>query len=61
MSDMEIIHMLGYLYPEKWADAIKIARNDKQSGLSENRLWELIKEQEETYSFNLKEDVEELL
>ena len=50
-----VTHMLGYLTPEQWADALK------NGDLDNLLVRELIKIQEEVYSFDLIGDVEECL
>ena len=50
-----LTHMLGYLTPKQWADALSIDSDDLP--LNYNDIWKLIRIQEEVYNFNLKDDV----
>lgn len=54
-SDKETLHMLGYFPPVAWADALK------EKSLDKARLYELMREQEKQYNFDLVSDVEWLL
>lgn len=48
----EIVHMLNYLIPEQWADALEDREFNKEI------IYELMRIQEEAYNFSLIEDVE---
>jgi hypothetical protein len=61
MSDDTINYMLGFITAKQWVSAINEARHDKQSGISEKRIWELIQEQDTQYAGDMKAEVEELL
>lgn len=52
-ADNEIVHMLGYLTPEQWADAL-----DEGQGLNKKIIYELMMVQEQVYAFDLIKDVE---
>lgn len=51
----EIIHLLGYLKAEHWADAIRYDELDK------NEIYNLMREVEETYDIDIHSEVEEIL
>jgi hypothetical protein len=53
MADIET-HLLGYLKPEQWADALK-------HGYSKEQIKELLERQEEAFPSNIKSEVEELI
>ncbi len=55
MTDHVTIAMLGYLPPVTWASAVKSFPDDKE------RIYELMRDQEEAYNFELVPDVEWLL
>jgi hypothetical protein len=55
-----VIHLLGYLEPKKWADAVKTAF-ESAGRVSIEEVYELIRHQEETYGFDLLSDVIGLL
>ena len=49
-----VTHLLGYLKPEQWVDALKV-------GLNKDELWELIKEQDRSYGTNMEQEVKEMI
>ena len=55
-ADNEIVHMLGYLTPKQWADAL-----DERQGLNEKIIYELMRVQEQAYAFDLIKDVEAVI
>ena len=55
MSNDTVVHMLGYITPTQWADAIRSNAVDKDEAI------ELMVQQETTYSFSLVEEVMELV
>ncbi len=57
-DERTITHLVGYLKPEQWADAINQVED---SNLDEKQIYDLMKEQERVYSFKLIEEVEEIL
>lgn len=53
-EDTTLTHLLGYLRPKHWADALKYEELDK------DLIKELIKIQEDRYCYELMSDVEEV-
>ena len=58
MTEQIIKHMLGYLKPEQWADALNY---NKESDIWVDGIKKLIKEQEFQYSFQLMKEVKDIL
>ena len=54
-DNFTVKHLLGYLTPKQWADALKDDKTDK------TLIWQLIEIQEQSYGGNIKEEVEYLL
>lgn len=55
IDDQTVTHMMGYLRPEQWADAIR------QKLVSESVAWKLIEIQDSRYGGQIKNDVKELV
>lgn len=55
LDDHTVTHLLGFLSPEQWADAIV---NASDNFLNVIIIRELIRHQEETYKYHLIDDVE---
>lgn len=51
-TNATVTHLLGYLTPKQWADAMK------DDTLDQELIQELIEKQEDTYNFDLQKDVE---
>jgi len=56
LDNETVTHLLGYLDPDKWADALK-----GDFGLDNDLIKRLIKIQEEVYAYSLSEDVKDAL
>jgi hypothetical protein len=51
-DDRTLTYLLGYLTPKQWAEAIEIKEHDK------TLIYDLIQQQENTYSVELRADVD---
>ena len=54
-----IVHLLGYINPKQWADAIKIA--DEYGELDISEIYTLIKDQEERYGGGISDEIVSIL
>lgn len=52
----EIVHMLGYLTPEQWADSLDVGQ-----GFNKEIIYELMRIQEKVYDFDLIVEVEAII